>query len=104
MFKRKGITTRGLLPKDLLNDLEREVNVRERIKQFLDKPLDPPPMFPNAGRLDANHIMTSSMQLFTTAMSFRLDQSEMFGSSRRPDDVIEITNIGDTQRRFIRRW
>lgn len=35
----------GLLPKDLLNDLEREENVKKRIKEFLDKPVDQPTMF-----------------------------------------------------------
>lgn len=61
--------TRGLLPKDLLNDLEREVNVKERIKQFLDQPLDPPPMFPSVGLLDANLITASSMRLLASSFS-----------------------------------
>ena len=63
---RKGITTRGLLPKDLLNDLEREENVKERIRKFLDKPIDPPPMMP--GRF-ADPMFVSSV-LMSTAMSF----------------------------------
>ena len=38
-----------LLPKDLLNDLEREENVKKRIKEFLDKPVDRPMEYTNPG-------------------------------------------------------
>ena len=85
MSGRKGIKTRGLLPKDLLNDLEREENVKERIRKFLDKPIDPPPMFKPG---DGNP-MFASATLMSTAMSF----------STFP--MIDVTAIGDAERQFI---
>ena len=84
MSGRRGIQTRGLLPKDLLNDLEREENVKERIKKFLDKPIDPPQMFQ---RGDGNPMFASGVMM-STAMSF----------STFP---IEVTALGDAERRFI---
>jgi hypothetical protein len=41
-LERKGIVVKGgyhgLLPKDLLDDLEKEADVKKRVKDFLDSP------------------------------------------------------------------
>lgn len=70
---RSGIKTkRHLLPKDLLNDLEREENIKERIRRTLDRPIDPTPMlYPE--RIDATHLFSSST-VMSTAMAVNFNQ------------------------------
>jgi len=74
---------RDLLVKDLANDLVRETNVKKRIKEFLEKPVDQPRRFDP----DMTNIITTASTL--SFMPFPTVEP------------IEVTDLGDTERRFV---
>jgi hypothetical protein len=72
---------------DLMNDLEREVNITERVKEQLKKPIDVPRQDFRRNPMTMSAISFSSFA-FTTGMSpFQIEQSQQQRHTNRNSDI-----------------
>jgi len=66
---------RQLLPKDLLNDLQRAENIKQRIKDQLDKKNDPVSVFPRFGMRNNTFLPTSAPMFLGSSGFFLFETS-----------------------------
>ena len=87
---------RDLMVKDLANDLVRETDIKKRIKEFLDKPVDQP------RTQGGGFFLPSSFDLISTAASFTIPA--MMNPPRAvwvdESEPIDITNLDAVGRRL----